>query len=109
MTRINAISPNEAGGRVAGLFKKVQGKLGMIPNLRRRLAHSPAALEGYLQFSDALAGGMLPAKTREQIAVTVAESNRCEYCLSAHSTLCKLAGGTDSEVAASQRGTSSDP
>ena len=45
------------------------------PNMYRLLANSPAALEGYLGLSGALDKGMLPAPTRERIALAVAEIN----------------------------------
>ena len=51
------------------------------------MARSPAVLDGYLSFAGALAGGRLGAKVREQIALTTAEANGCEYCLSAHTLI----------------------
>ena len=53
----------------------------------RVLGNSPAALEGYLSLSAAIARGVLPARVREQIALTVAEINDCGYCLSAHALI----------------------
>ena len=38
------------------------------------LAHAPAALEGFMNLSEALAGGSFDEKTREKISLTVAES-----------------------------------
>ena len=50
------------------------------------LALSPAALEGLLGLSGALSK-TLDVKTRERIAIAVAEMNGCDYCLSAHTYL----------------------
>jgi len=50
----------------------------------RTMGNSPATLEGYLNLSGALSSGTLGAKTGELIALTVAEANNCDYCLSAH-------------------------
>ena len=55
----------------------------LTPNPDKDLATSPAALEGYLNFGAALAGGAFDAKFREQIALTVSQVI-CEYCLAAH-------------------------
>ena len=44
-------------------------------------------LEGYLNFSGALDHGTLGAKTNKLIALAVAESNHCNYCLSIHTYL----------------------
>ena len=81
-----------------------------MPNLFRLVSTSPAALEGYLGLSGALAKGKLPAQTRERIALAVAEINGCDYCLSAHSYLGKnLAKLDDAEIAANRSGHSNDP
>lgn len=92
------------------LLEAVKKQLGIVPNLFRLVAHSPAALEGYLGLSGALAKGKLPAPTRELIALAVAEINGCGYCLSAHTYLGKnLAKLDDAEIAANRSGTSNDP
>jgi AhpD family alkylhydroperoxidase len=67
------------------------------------------ALEGYLNFSAALAGGSLDNKIREQIAIAVAESNLCLYCMSAHAFLAEKAGLSPEEIASAVRASSSEP
>ncbi len=84
MTRLNAVSPENASGKTKELFDGVQSKLGVIPNMMRTMGNSPAVLEGYLNLSGALAKGTLGVKMGELIAMTVAEANACNYCLSAH-------------------------
>jgi uncharacterized peroxidase-related enzyme len=92
------------------LLQAVKKQLGIVPNLFRLVATSPAALEGYLSMSGALAKGELPAPTRERIALAVAEINGCGYCLSAHTYLGKnVAKLDDAELAANQAGGSLDP
>ena len=85
MTRLKAINPADATGKTKELFNAVEGKLGMVPNMMRTMGNSSAVLEGYLNFSGALSHGTLTAKTGELIALAVAESNACNYCLAAHS------------------------
>ena len=80
MTRITAVDVNQATGEAKQLLDAVHDKFGMVPNLALTLAHSPAALKGYLAFGAALEGGLLPAKLREQLALTVSEANGCGYC-----------------------------
>lgn len=92
------------------LLEAVKKQLGSAPNLFRVVANSPAALEGYLGMSGALAKGALPAQTRERIALAVAQINGCTYCLSAHSYLGKnLAKLSDAEILANRHGSSLDP
>lgn len=92
MSRLHQIQPASSTGRAKELLDAVQGKLGLVPNMTRAMVNSPAVLDGYLSLSGALAKGSLSAKTREQIALTVAEKNDCEYCLAAHSTIGKMVG-----------------
>ncbi len=91
------------------LLEAVNKQLGSVPNLFRVIGNSPAALEGYLAMSGALAKGALPAQTRERIALAVAEVNGCNYCLAAHTYLGKnLAKLDDAEIAANRGGGSND-
>ena len=92
------------------LLEAVEKQLGIVPNLFRLVANSPAALQGYLGLSGALGKGALPAATRERIALAVAEINGCNYCLSAHTYLGKnLAKLDDAEITANRNGASNDP
>ena len=91
------------------LLEAVNRQIGSVPNLFRVVGNSPAALEGYLGMSGALAKGALPAQTRERVALAVAEINGCGYCLAAHSTMAKnLAKLDDAEIAANRAGASND-
>lgn len=91
------------------LLEAVKKQLGVVPNLFRIVATSPAALEGYVGLNGALGKGALPAATRERIALAVAEINGCGYCLAAHTYLGKNLAKLDStEIAANRHGTSTD-
>jgi uncharacterized peroxidase-related enzyme len=72
------------------------------------MANSPAVLEGYLNFNQALAGGALSAQVREQIALVVAEVNGCGYCLSAHTAIGRSVGLNEQSMACARRVVSSD-
>ncbi|MEM0927206.1 MAG: carboxymuconolactone decarboxylase family protein, partial [Planctomycetota bacterium] len=56
----------------------------------------------------ALGEGELPAKTREQIALTVGQANECEYCLSAHSAIGKMVGLSTEQIRDARMGTAPD-
>ncbi len=87
MARLTAIDPEQASGKTKELFNAVQSKLGMVPNMMRTMGNAPAFLEGYLNLSGALGTGKLGLKNSNLIAMAVAESNACNYCLSAHNFL----------------------
>ena len=109
MPRLQAIDPTTAMGKSKELLDGVQTKLGMTPNLMRTMANSPAVLAAYLGFSNALAGGRLRAKLREQIALTVSEANDCNYCRAAHSAVGETLGLSGEELLDSRKATAADP
>jgi uncharacterized peroxidase-related enzyme len=93
----------------AGL-ETVKKMFGVVPNLFRLVANSPAALEGYLSLFGALGKGALPIQTRQRIALAVAEVNGCSYCVSAHTYLGKnMAKLDDAEMTANRNGVSNEP
>jgi uncharacterized peroxidase-related enzyme len=108
-SRIQPVDPQDATGKTRRLLDQVRAKIGLVPNLFRVLANAPVALEGYVNFSAALAGGTLNDRIREQIALAVAESNLCGYCRSAHAFLGQRAGLADDEIANAIRASASDP
>lgn len=75
MPRLTALTNAAATDKARTLLDAVQQKLGMTPNLMRTMAHSPAVLESYLQFSGLLKQGALTDQHREQVSLTVAEAN----------------------------------
>jgi uncharacterized peroxidase-related enzyme len=108
MTILATIDPATAEPRAKALLDGVQKKLGVTPNLMRLLAVNPTVLGAYLGFSGALAGGRLGAKLHEQIALTVAEANDCNYCLAAHTLLGKGVGLAAADILSARAGSASD-
>lgn len=108
MTRIQPIQTADATGKAHDLLTAVQAKIGITPNLMKTLAHAPAALEGYLNLNASLATGVLRAKFREQLAITIAQANSCQYCLSAHTAFGKMSGLSPEELAANREAHSAD-
>ena len=73
-SHIRPVDPRRATVKTRKLFARIKAKSLLVPNLFRVLAHAPAALEGFMNLSEALAGGSFDEKTREKISLTVAES-----------------------------------
>ena len=109
MSRLTAINPDQATGQAQRLLQGVQGKLGFAPNIIRTMANSPAVLQGYLEFSNALSKGNHSPKFREKIALAVSEANDCQYCLAAHSAIGRSVGLSEEAIGDSRRGDSIDP
>lgn len=109
MSRISVPSRDAAPSASQPILEAVNKQLGVVPNLFRLVAISPAALSGMTAFSGAL-GKTLDVKTRERIAIATAQVNGCDYCLSAHTYLgLNLAKISPEEIAANRKGTSTDP
>jgi uncharacterized peroxidase-related enzyme len=106
MQRIPALTTAAAPAASQPLLEAVGKKLGMVPNLFKTFAHSPAVLQYYLAGSEALGGGVLSAALREQIALVTAGANECDYCASAHTLMGKGAGLAATEMAYNLRGRS---
>jgi uncharacterized peroxidase-related enzyme len=108
MQRIATLDIKDAPTASQVMLTAAKEKIGMLPNLFKTLAHSPAALQSYLAQSEALAGGVLPPALREQLAVVTAGTNHCDYCASAHTLMGKGAGISATELAANLIGDSGD-
>jgi uncharacterized peroxidase-related enzyme len=108
MTRIAPLDPKVTTGAAKPLFDALQGRLGAVPNLFRVLGHSPAALGGYLDLSSALGKGGFDPALREQIALTIAETNGCAYCLSAHAFIGGRLGLSAEEIGDARQARSSN-
>lgn len=108
MNRIKPVGPSSAQGKTEELFKNIKEKMGRVPNIFKIMGQSPAVLQAYLEFSNALGEGVLDPKLREQIALTVGQENGCDYCLSAHSALAQMAGLSDGEIKDSRQSKSRD-
>lgn len=108
MSRLTIPAREDAPLKSQLLLDAVEKQLGVVPNLFRLVGSSTAALEGYLGLNSAL-GRTLDAKTRERIALAVAQANGCDYCLSAHTYLgLNLAKIDDAEIALNRAGHSGD-
>lgn len=108
MARLTIPTRDQSPAASQPVLDAVGKQLGVIPNLFRLLGLSTAALEGYSALNGAL-GKTLDPKTRERIALAVAQANGCDYCLSAHTyiggTLLKL---DSAELALNRHGQSGD-
>lgn len=108
MSYISLTAPENTAGEHKALFDQINSAFGVVPNMFKAIGNSPAALESMWTSFGALGKGALSAKLGEQIAVLVADINRCEYCLAAHTVLGQKAGASAEEMAYAQAGKSTD-
>lgn len=68
-----------------------------ISNMRKEL--TPNQTEAFRNFSRAVfADGALDLKTKQLIAVAVAHTTQCQYCITGHVDGAKKAGATNAEI-----------
>lgn len=66
---------------------------------KRREGLTPETLNTWRAFSrQVFAGGALPAKTKDLIAVAVAHVTQCLYCIRAHTKSARQKGATEKEI-----------
>ena len=60
---------------------------------------APEAMGAYAAFdAAAMKDGAIPAKTKELIALAVAFTTQCPYCIEVHAKRAKAAGCTEAEI-----------
>lgn len=66
---------------------------------RRRKELAPGIHDAFEAFSRAVfSEGALPEKTKQLIAVAVAHTTQCPYCIRGHTRLAHRAGNSDAEI-----------
>lgn len=109
MQKIQSLNPETTTGKSKELFDAIHSKLGMVPNMMKTMGNSPAVLNSYLSFNEALGKSSLGNKLGELIALTVANVNGCEYCNAAHSFIGEKMVGIDKQsIEAAKESNSSD-
>lgn len=108
MTYIAPLALAAADATTAATLNAVKAKIGMVPNLYATLAKAPAALNSLLQFNEAVGAGQLSGKEREIVALATSQANGCQYCVSAHTLLGKMAGLNPEQIAHARAGAGND-
>lgn len=109
MPRIQPVDPTTATGEAATQLATARKMFGGTPNLVTTAAVSPVVLQGMLGMFASLGKSSLGAKVGEKIAIAVAQSNGCGYCLSAHTAIGKMHGVDPAALADARRASSDDP
>ncbi|RIK17438.1 MAG: alkylhydroperoxidase [Acidobacteria bacterium] len=66
---------------------------------RRRKELAPEVHDAFTAFSKAVfADGALPEQTKQLIAVAVAHTTQCPWCIKGHTRLARRAGASDEQI-----------
>lgn len=104
MSRIAALTVEQAPAASRAALEGLQKGLGFIPNAFRTLAHAPAALNGYLALAQALGKSSLSGAEREVVALATSEVNGCDYCTAAHTFFGAKAGLSEEAIRQARSG-----
>lgn len=70
-----------------------------LARLKQMETLAPEVMRTFWAFDKAaLAGGAIPVKYKELIAVAVALTTQCPYCIGIHQANARKAGATDAEI-----------
>ena len=62
-------------------------------------ANAPEAMKAFVAFDKAaLAAGAIPVKYKELMAIAVALTTQCSYCIAIHSNKAREAGASEQEI-----------
>lgn len=79
------------------IFDAAEKAYGMVPNLHRKMAESPALLEGYWQLSQVFSNSSLTPIEQQVVLIAASVTNNCTYCVGAHCVLADMVN-TPAEV-----------
>jgi uncharacterized peroxidase-related enzyme len=71
---------------------------GFLPNHPKILAESPAALRAYRALNEILSESSFTPIERNALLIAISVEHRCDYCVSAHTTLLRMAQGPDQVI-----------
>jgi uncharacterized peroxidase-related enzyme len=97
--RIALLERDQVTPEIGAVYDKLLADRGVVPNMFKTLAHTPELALGFAAFLKPMMGnGHLRAWYKEMVATRMAYLNDCEYCMSSHKYLAKLAGASPEQV-----------
>lgn len=71
-----------------------------LSKMKNLEGHAPEAMKAFLAFDKAaVADGAIPAKYKELMALSVAFTTQCPYCIDIHADNARKLGTSDQEIA----------
>lgn len=98
--RIPMLERDTVDAELHPLYDTLLRDRGVVPNMFRTVAHTPALALGFAAFLKPLMGdGALTACYKELVATLVARRLECRYCVTAHTISALQKGATREQVA----------
>ena len=108
--RIPLLERDQVSPEIAGIYDALLKQRGVVPNMFKTLAHTPALAQGIAGFlKSLLSDGALPGWYKELVATRLSVLLKSNYAVSAHALSAKQKGATDAQIAAAQADFESGP
>jgi AhpD family alkylhydroperoxidase len=108
--RIPLLERDQVSPEIATIYDALLKQRGVVPNMFKTLAHTPALAQGIAGFLKALlSDGALPGWYKELVATRLSVLLNSCYVISAHALSAKQKGATDAQIAAAQADLESGP
>lgn len=108
MSNLKVTKTEEANPISKEIFEGMKKQMGMVPNVYAAIGNSGPALKATMAIQESLGEGEFDGKEQEVIALSVAEANKCGYCLSAHTAAGKMKGLSEEETVEIRNGQIAD-
>jgi uncharacterized peroxidase-related enzyme len=109
-TRIPLLERDQVSPEIAAIYDALLKQRGVIPNMFKTIAHSPAlaqAIAGFLK--SLLSDGALPGWYKELVATRLSVLLNSQYAISAHALSAKQKGASDDQIVAVKTNFESGP
>ena len=108
--RIPLLERDQVSPEIAAIYDALLKQRGVVPNMFKTLAHTPALAQGAAGFLKALlSDGALPGWYKELVATRLSGLLNSGYAVSAHALSAKQKGATDAQIAAAKSNFESGP
>ena len=108
MRNLHSLDPADAPAKSAELLNDIIDRHGSVGEMVSTMAHSPALLQGYLDFSRAMKRVKLPRPLSEKVSLAAQEWIGCGTCLAAHTEAARAAELSETDITLAREGTATD-
>ena len=108
--RIPLLERDQATPEVASIYDALQKARGVVPNMFKTLAHTPALAMGVAGFlKSLLSDGALPGWYKELVATRLSALLQSGYAVAGHALSARQKGASEAQIAAAQGDFESGP
>jgi AhpD family alkylhydroperoxidase len=103
LPRIPLLEREQVSPELAGVYDALPKQRGVVPNMFKTLAHTPALAMGIAGFlKSLLSDSALPGWYKELVATRLSVIQNSPYAVSAHSLSARQKGATEGQIAAAK-------